>query len=49
MNGDMVLLHQGAAAFELWTGRPAPMDLMRQQLEAARSGELQPAAAAEQG
>jgi shikimate dehydrogenase len=49
MNGDLVLLHQGAAAFELWTGRPAPMDLMRQQLEAARSGELQPAAAAEQG
>jgi shikimate dehydrogenase len=49
MNGDLVLLHQGAAAFELWTGRPAPMDLMREQLEAARSGELQPAAAAEQG
>jgi shikimate dehydrogenase len=49
MNGDLVLLHQGAAAFELWTGRPAPMDLMRQQLEAARSGDLQPAAAAEQG
>lgn len=49
MNGDIVLLHQGAAAFELWTGRPAPMDLMRQQLEAARTGELQPATAAEQG
>jgi shikimate dehydrogenase len=49
MNGDLVLLHQGAAAFELWTGRPAPMELMRQQLEAARSGELQPAAATEQG
>jgi shikimate dehydrogenase len=49
MNGDLVLLNQGAAAFELWTGRPAPMDLMRKQLEAARSGELQPAAAAEQG
>ena len=37
MNGDLVLLHQGAAAFELWTGRQAPLDLMRQKLEEARA------------
>jgi shikimate dehydrogenase len=35
MNGQLMLLHQGAAAFELWTGRPAPLDLMRRELEAA--------------
>jgi shikimate dehydrogenase len=35
MNGELMLLHQGAAAFELWTGQPAPLDLMRAQLEAA--------------
>jgi shikimate dehydrogenase len=27
--GRAMLLHQGAAAFELWTGRPAPIDVMR--------------------
>ena len=26
MNGDVMLLHQTAAAFELWTGQEAPMD-----------------------
>ena len=36
MNGDLMLLHQGAAAFELWTGKPAPLDLMRERLEASR-------------
>jgi shikimate dehydrogenase len=34
-DGELMLLHQGAAAFELWTGQPAPLDLMRAQLEAA--------------
>ena len=34
MNGELMLLHQGAAAFELWTGQPAPLDLMRAQLDA---------------
>jgi shikimate 5-dehydrogenase len=24
-----MLLHQGAAAFEQWTGAPAPVDVMR--------------------
>lgn len=32
-NGLGMLLHQGAAAFELWTGRPAPLDVMRRALE----------------
>jgi shikimate dehydrogenase len=27
--GRAMLLHQGAAAFELWTGRPAPVPVMR--------------------
>ena len=36
-NGDLMLLHQSARAFELWTGRPAPTDLMREALEAART------------
>ncbi len=35
-NGDVMLVHQSARAFELWTGRPAPIDLMRQALEVAR-------------
>jgi len=37
MNGEEMLVHQGAAAFTLWTGQPAPLDLMREQLEAARA------------
>jgi len=32
-NGLGMLLYQGAAAFELWTGRPAPIDVMRVALE----------------
>jgi shikimate dehydrogenase len=28
-NGLGMLLHQGALAFELWTGEPAPLDVMR--------------------
>jgi shikimate dehydrogenase len=35
MNGELMLLHQGAASFHLWTGEPAPLDLMRETLEAA--------------
>ena len=33
-----MLLHQGAAAFTLWTGQPAPLDLMQQKLAEARAG-----------
>ena len=32
-NGLGMLLYQGTAQFELWTGQPAPVDLMRQTLE----------------
>jgi shikimate dehydrogenase len=28
-----MLLHQGAKAFEIWTGQPAPLDVMRRALE----------------
>jgi shikimate dehydrogenase len=32
-NGLGMLLHQGAEAFEIWTGRPAPLDVMHRALE----------------
>jgi shikimate dehydrogenase len=32
-NGLGMLLHQGAKAFELWTGKPAPLGVMRRALE----------------
>ncbi|MCL5058359.1 MAG: shikimate dehydrogenase [Actinobacteria bacterium] len=32
-NGIGMLLHQGAIAFELWTGREAPVDIMREALK----------------
>jgi shikimate dehydrogenase len=32
-NGLGMLLHQGAKAFEIWTGTPAPLDVMRRALE----------------
>ena len=31
-NGQLMLLHQGAAAFTLWTGQPAPLELMGEKL-----------------
>ncbi|MHB8460142.1 MAG: shikimate dehydrogenase [Candidatus Limnocylindrales bacterium] len=34
-NGLVMLLHQGTAQFELWTGQPAPLEVMRERLEAA--------------
>lgn len=36
VNGLSMLLHQGAASFELWTGRKAPLETMRDALEEAR-------------
>ncbi|MGD0351013.1 MAG: shikimate dehydrogenase [Verrucomicrobiota bacterium] len=33
-NGLGMLLHQGAKAFEIWTGQPAPLKVMRRALEA---------------
>ena len=35
INGLTMLLYQGLAAFEIWTGRPAPESAMRQALERA--------------
>lgn len=32
--GEAMLLHQGARAFTLWTGKPAPVEAMRAALEA---------------
>ena len=37
-NGLGMLLHQGALAFERWTGLPAPREVMRTALLAAREG-----------
>lgn len=37
-NGLGMLLYQGAAAFELWTGRPAPVDVMLRALQEAIYG-----------
>jgi shikimate dehydrogenase len=37
--GRAMLLHQGAAAFEIWTGRSAPLEVMRAALERA-AGQL---------
>jgi shikimate dehydrogenase len=32
VNGTYILLYQGVAQFELWTGRKAPVDVMREVL-----------------
>jgi shikimate dehydrogenase len=37
MDGELMLLHQGAAAFTLWTGQAAPLDLMQSRLAEARA------------
>jgi shikimate dehydrogenase len=38
-NGLGMLLHQGAKAFEIWTGQPAPLDVMRRALEKSVYGD----------
>ena len=42
-DGETMLLHQGAAAFTLWTGQAAPLDVMAEALSAARAGGLRSA------
>ena len=37
-DGEQMLLNQGAAAFTLWTGIAAPVELMQKALSAARAG-----------
>jgi shikimate dehydrogenase len=51
LDGELMLLHQGAAAFRLWTGQDAPLEVMQTALAEARatgvrSTEGEPAAAA---
>ncbi len=36
-DGELMLLHQGAAAFTLWTGQPAPIEVMHEALRLARA------------
>ena len=43
LDGELMLLHQGAAAFTLWTGQPAPLELMADALAAARAAGLRSA------
>jgi len=45
-NGDVMLINQTAAAFNLWTGQPAPMDLLAERLDAARDAAVPAADAA---
>ena len=42
-DGEIMLLHQGAAAFTLWTGQPAPLELMQAKLQEARAGGIESA------
>ena len=42
-DGETMLLHQGAAAFTLWTGQAAPLDVMAEALAVARAGGLRSA------
>jgi len=37
VNGLGMLLHQGAVAFELWTGVSPPLEVMRRALRSAAS------------
>jgi shikimate dehydrogenase len=39
-NGLAMLVHQGALAFERWTGRPAPVDAMREAVGIGRAGDF---------
>jgi shikimate dehydrogenase len=36
LGGELMLLEQGARAFELWTGKPAPVEVMQAELDRAR-------------
>jgi shikimate dehydrogenase len=49
MNGELMLLHQGAAAFTLWTGQPAPVELMAERLSEGLSASSAAGGAADGG
>jgi hypothetical protein len=36
-DGELMLLHQGAASFALWTGQAAPLEVMSEALAEARA------------
>jgi shikimate 5-dehydrogenase len=36
IGGELMLLQQGARAFELWTGKPAPVEVMQAELDRTR-------------
>jgi hypothetical protein len=36
IGGELMLLQQGARAFELWTGKPAPVEAMQAELDRTR-------------
>jgi hypothetical protein len=36
LGGELMLLQQGARAFELWTGKPAPVEVMQAELDRTR-------------
>ncbi len=38
LNGLSMLLYQGALAFEIWSGRPAPIEIMQRALGLAKEG-----------
>jgi shikimate dehydrogenase len=42
-DGELMLLNQGAAAFTLWTGQQAPLELMQAKLAEARAGGIRSA------
>jgi shikimate dehydrogenase len=48
MNGDAMLIEQTIAAFELWTGEKAPVDVIRQTLKASRYKPEEPVPAADE-
>ena len=41
LGGELMLLQQGARAFELWTGKAAPIEVMQAELERVREHGLQ--------
>jgi shikimate dehydrogenase len=41
LGGELMLLQQGFRAFELWTGKPAPIDVMQAELDRVRENGLQ--------